>query len=522
MIGKHCGSVRNPLGLSAITFLGFTLAGVASAQESSGTISHEQIAAAVSAIDGRAVEFLEETGVPGLAVAVVHKGEIVFAKGYGLRELGQPEPVDADTVFQIASLSKAISGTIVARQVGSTDLDWTTPVQSLLPDFTLSDPWVGAHVTIGDMFSHRSGLPPHAGDYLEDLGFDRSDVMHRLRFLPLTPFRTSYAYTNHGLTVAAEAVAVSAGTDWESLSEDTLFTPLGMAHTSMRFADFERRENRAIGHTLIDGAFTPFRSRQPDPQAPAGGVSSSVNDLAKWMLMVLDDGEVDGDPFIAAEALTAATTVQVISRPASTPSVLPSFYGHGFGVGMRGGEYVALSHSGAFLLGAGTTFVMIPSEDLGIVVLTNGAPIGVPESLTGEFMDIALTGQVQADWLGRFSPLFAEMLGPVGGLTGQTRPADATDPGPAEVYVGTYANDYFGDAIVEAVAGGLVLRLGPEKLASDLIPWTGDVFGFEKINENLPYGSRVEVTFSGTEDGSADALFIDIFDENGLGEFRRR
>lgn len=522
MITKLCGGVRNPFGLSAMTFLGCTLAGLASAQEPSGTISHEQIAAAVSAIDGRAAEFLAQTGVPGLAVAVVHKGEMVFAKGYGLRELGQPEAVDADTVFQIASLSKAISGTVVARRVGNTGLSWTTPVQSLLPEFTLSDPWVGSHVTIGDMFSHRSGLPTRAGDYLEDLGFSRPEVMHRLRFLPLTPFRTSYAYTNHGLTVAAEAVAVSAGTDWASLSEDTLFTPLGMAHTSMRFADYERRENRAIGHTLINGAFTPFRSRQPDPQAPAGGASSSVNDLAKWMVMVLNDGDLDGDPFIAAEALTAATTAQVISRPSSSSSGLPSFYGYGFGVGMRGGEYVALSHSGAFLLGAGTTFVMIPSEDLGIVALTNGAPVGVAESLTAEFMDIALTGQVQADWFGRYSPLLAEMLEPVGGLTGQTRPADATDPGPAEVYVGIYANEYFGDAIVEAVTGGLVLRLGLEKQASDLIPWTGNVFGFEKMNENLPYGSRVEVTFSGTEDGSADALFIDIFDGNGLGEFRRR
>ena len=135
---------------------------------------------------------------------------------------GAPETVDADTVFQIASLSKPVTATIVARQVQAGVVGWDTPVAKHLPWFKLKDPWVTTHVTIGDLLSHRSGLPDHAGDTLEDLGFDRRQVLERLRLLPLAPFRISYAYTNFGFTAGAEATAVASGKDWATLSEDAL------------------------------------------------------------------------------------------------------------------------------------------------------------------------------------------------------------------------------------------------------------------------------------------------------------
>jgi CubicO group peptidase (beta-lactamase class C family) len=146
-------------------------------------------------------------------------------------------------------------------------------VASKLPQFTLADPYVTAHVTIGDLYAHRSGLPEHAGDDLEDLGYDRAQVLERLRYLPLDPFRSSYHYTNFGVTAAAEAVAAAARVDWATLSEQVLYTPLGMSSTSSRFADFEARENRARGHQLVGGAYVARDVRQPDAQSPAGGVS---------------------------------------------------------------------------------------------------------------------------------------------------------------------------------------------------------------------------------------------------------
>mgnify|MGYP001810257128 CR=1 FL=1 len=207
-----------------------------------------QIDRALEQLDTLAAAIMKTSGIPGMAVAVVRDGRAVYAKGFGIRKAGAPEAVNADTVFQIASLSKPVTATIVARQVQAGIVGWDTPVAKHLPWFKLKDPWVTTHMTIGDLLSHRSGLPDHAGDTLEDLGFDRRQVLERLRLLPLAPFRISYAYTNFGFTAGAEATAVASGKDWATLSEDALFKPLGMTSTSARFADFEKRSNRAFGH----------------------------------------------------------------------------------------------------------------------------------------------------------------------------------------------------------------------------------------------------------------------------------
>src|SRR5690349_2214353 len=162
---------------------------------------------AVAKLDGIAEDLMKKSGIPGLAVAVVHGGKTMYAKGFGVKDVKSGDKVDADTVFQLASLSKSISSTVVAHQVGVNAIGWDTPIVSKLPWFALADPAVTTMVGIGDMFSHRSGLPDHAGDMLEDLGFDRRYVLEHLRDQPLDPFRISYAYTNFGLTSAAEAVA---------------------------------------------------------------------------------------------------------------------------------------------------------------------------------------------------------------------------------------------------------------------------------------------------------------------------
>ena len=139
-----------------------------------------------------------------------------------------------------------------------------------LPWFALSDPAVTRVLTIGDLYSHRSGLPDHAGDKLEDLGYDRRFILERLRQLPLAPFRISYAYTNFGVTAAAEAVATAAGTSWEDLSEQVLYRPLGMASTSSRFADYEARADKALGHIRTGDGYRPLFRRDADAQSPAG------------------------------------------------------------------------------------------------------------------------------------------------------------------------------------------------------------------------------------------------------------
>src|SRR3954447_18676541 len=249
---------------------------------------------AVAKLDGIVDDLMKKSGIPGMAVAVVHGGKALYAKGFGVKDVRSGDKVHADTVFQLASMSKPLGATVVAHQVGEKAIGWDTPIVSKLPWFALSDPVVTQMVTIGDMYSHRSGLPDHAGDMLEDLGYDRRYVLERLRQLPLEPFRISYNYTNFGLTAAAEAVAVSAGKSWEDLSQQVLYQPLGMRSTSSRFDEYEARPNRAVGHIHINGKYEPLYIRDPQPEAPAGGVSSSVNDITHWLATILANGSYNG------------------------------------------------------------------------------------------------------------------------------------------------------------------------------------------------------------------------------------
>ncbi len=492
------------------------------AQTVSVLVDDAQVTKALEQLDQLARDVLERTGLPGLAVAVTWKGQTVFAEGYGLRKVGALETVDRDTVFQIASLSKSLAGTVVAGKVGEGLARWDDPVVRFLPDFRLSDPAITERVTIGDLFSHRSGLPDHAGDDLEELGYDRAEVLERLQYLRLGAFRTQYAYTNFGLTAAAEAVAVASGTDWASLADNVLYKPLGMTRTSSRFEDYMARDNRAYPHVREQGSYESLYQRMPDPQSPAGGVSSSVSDLAKWMALVLGGGEFQGKQVIGAKALLAAASGQVISDHAFALDARSGLYGYGFGSGVEPTGRTTISHSGAFTLGTGTSYLMIPDLDLGIVVLTNAQPIGAAESLARSFIDIVEYGAPTRDWLAGYAMLFKPLTAPVGEMAGKPLPSN---PEPARVlrdYEGRYGNSYFGPIEVEATEQGLKLLAGPKDLSFELAHWNGDIFYFEPRLENAPAGSRSLVRFEAGEAGTASAVWIEYFDENGLGTFRRQ
>jgi CubicO group peptidase (beta-lactamase class C family) len=469
---------------------------------------------AVAKLDGIADELMNASGIPGLAVAVVHGGKTVYAKGFGVKDVRNGEKIDPDTVFQLASLSKPLSATVVAHQVGTNAIGWDTPIVSKLPWFALSDPVITRMVTVGDMFSHRSGLPDHAGDMLEDLGYDRRYVLERLRQLPLDPFRISYAYTNFGLTAGAEAVAVGAGKSWEDLADEVLFRPLGMASTSYRFVDYEARSNRAIGHIHIDGRYEPRYIRDPQPEAPAGGVSSSLNDMTRWLTMMLANGGHDGKQIVDSKALLPAVTPQVVSSRATEPAMRSGFYGYGFNVGPTSAARMELSHSGAFELGAGTNLVILPSADVAIVALTNATPSGVPEALNAQFADLVQFGEVRQDWLKLYQGLMAPMEEPVGSLVGQKPPANPLPAAPLASYVGTYRNDYWGPARVTEKGGKLQLALGT-KLDVPLDHWDGNVFTYTWVSENSPPGTVGKATFDGNR------LTLEYYDDFDKGTFTK-
>ncbi|MCV7179427.1 serine hydrolase [Mycolicibacterium sphagni] len=475
---------------------------------------------AVAKLDGIVADLMKSSGIPGMAVAVVHDGKTLYAKGFGVKDVNRPadEPankVDPDTVFQLASVSKPIGATVVAHQVSQNAISWNTPVVDKLPWFALADPAATKMVTVGDLYSHRSGLPDHAGDQLEDLGYDRRYILERLRQLPLAPFRISYAYTNFGLTAAAEAVAAAAGKQWEDLSDQVLYGPLGMASTSSRFADYDARGDKALAHIRIDGKYQPLYKRDADPESPAGGVSSSVNDLTHWLSMVLAEGKYNGQQIVDPAALLPAVSPQIVSNPPTEPAMRSGFYGYGFNVGTTSAARVQLSHSGAFDLGAATNFVMIPSADVAIVALTNATPTGIPETLTAEFADLVQFGEVREDWRKLYSNAFAGLDKPFGALAGKTPPANPAPAKPFAAYLGTYRNDYWGPAVVAEKDGKLTLSLGPRPDVLELSHWDSDVFTFRFPSENFPPGSISMATFDGAK------LTLEYYDEDKMGTFTR-
>jgi CubicO group peptidase (beta-lactamase class C family) len=477
---------------------------------------------AVAKVDGLVAELMKNSGIPGMAVAIVHGGKTIYVKGFGRKDASKGDTadnrVDADTVFQLASVSKSVGATVVAHEVADNVVTWDTPVVSKLPWFTLSDPYITSNVTVADLYSHRSGLPDHAGDQLEDLGYDRRQTLERLRYLPLAPFRSSYAYTNFGVTAAAETVAAAAGKPWEDLSDEVLYRPLGMTSTSSRFADFMARPNHTVGHVKAGDKWEPRPQRDPDAQSAAGGVTSSVNDMARWLAMLLGNGTYNGQRIASPESLLPATTPQVVAVPAATPKARASFYGRGFSVSVTSSGRTVYSHSGAFTMGAATNFVVMPSEDLAIVALTNAAPIGVPETLTAQFLDLVQYGQIREDWPALYQRVIAPMNNPEGSLVGKQPPANPTPARPLGEYAGVYANEYWGPALVTERDGALQLTLGPTNQTFALTHWDSDIFTFTLTTENAPPGTISKATFAGN---TLNLEYYSSKDSPKLGTFTR-
>ena len=531
-------------GVLAIVIGGLFVGGCASNQEAAAPPVHKQVGfagqpmsapvapgvtpdkvkKALPDLEELTTDLLEKTGVPGLAIAVVHQDQVVYAKGFGVREAGKPDAVDADTVFQLASVSKPLGSTVVAGLVGDRVVKWDDRIIDHDPGFQMHDPSVTAALTIRDTYAHRSGLPEHAGDLLEDMGYDRAEVLRRLRFIPTkNHFRSQYAYTNFGMTEGATVAARAAGKSWEDLSEERLYKRLGMTATSSRLSDFLARPNRARGHMWLNGKWVARYQREPDAQSPAGGASSSVNDMTRWMRLHLNNGTFNGQPIVSAEALAETYRPHMVTNAQPTKPAVEryGFYGLGWNVDYDEVGRVRLGHSGAFSLGAATVVSLVPADRLGIVVLTNAQPLGVPESLAQSFVDLATYGKVQHDWFAIFKPIFEEMA-----LEGHSpidyskAPASRTPALPNVVYLGTYENEFYGKLEIVGQDGKLMMRQGPKKSAYPLTHYDRDTFYYDTSGESEVGLSGVTFVIGG--DGkAATSVTVENLNHEGLGTFTR-
>src|SRR6266853_318705 len=485
-------------------------------------VTSEQVTRAIQELEKLAQKQIQENALPGLAIAVVFQDKSVYTKGFGVRDTSGKSSVDADTVFQLAALYKPIGSTVVAELVGEGKITWDSKLSVLDPTFAMFDPWVTREITIRDMYAHRSGLPEHAGDLLEDLGFTRAEILHRLRYQqPSSSFRSHYAYTNFGMTEGAIAAAKAYNVEWENASEQKVYRPLGMSSTSSRYTDFMARRNKALGHVLVAGKWVQKFKRDPDAQSPTGGVSSSVNDLTKWLQLQLANGKFEGKQIVDEKALAETHHPQMLTG-FNPFTQLPTFYGLGWNVGYDQEGRLRLNHSGAFGLGTATYANLVPGEQLGIVVLTNAYPLGIAEALGTTFLDIALYGKPTQDWFPLFKQVYSNpaAIGTVLGFDYSKPPASATPALKNSAYAGKYANDYFGDISIVEKDGGLAIVEGPKNQTFPMKHYDRDTFTYETEGENAV--ARSGITFTVGPDGKAAQVLVENLNVRGQGTFKRQ
>lgn len=480
-------------------------------------ITPAQVAAAVSRLDRLIEDGMAQTGLPGAAVAVVHDDTVVYERGFGVRELGKPEPITPETVFQIASLSKSVSSTLVAAVIGDGATTWDTTLGSLEPGFALSDPWVSDQVALRDMLCHRSGLPTYGGDPLVfTFGYDRDECVRRLRYYALaTPFRTTFAYSNLGFSAGAYAAARAAGQSWEDLAEARLFAPLGMASTSFRFADFERRENRAAPHYRTrDGRWEPGDLTNDDAAAPAGGASSNLQDLTRWMRLHLAGGSFEGQQVVASDPLRETYRPHIVAYSPPDPATgPPAFYGLGWTVSYDNRGRLEISHAGDFN-SYSTQATLLPGSGLGIVVLCNGGASAVRGAIPKAFLELVTQGETSRDWVRETETSFAAALASILETAtpfpqGQP-PAGATPPLSLAAYTGAYANTLYGEVTVREDSGGLVLAFGPHGVQRQLVPWDRDAFSYPLPGSEGAQLVQLGVLFTIGAEGEADAAQVSL------------
>ena len=445
---------------------------------------------APDAIDDLAQRAMTTFDVPGMAIGIIRNGEVVYAKGHGLRERGRDGAVDTDTLFKIASNSKAFTTAALAILVDEGRIDWDGAVSDYIPEFRMSDPWVTAHLSVVDLLTHRAGLVPHAGDLLlwpDPNEFERRDVIHALRFFPLVdPFRDSYNYDNVLYIVAGEIVPRVTGQAFEVFVDERIMKPLGMDRCFMGAIPKGEMHNLAAPHGEIEGELAVIeRSRihgEPALYAAAGGVVCSLDDMLRWVAMQLGQGtSPDG-----VQVFSAARSGEMW-RPAVSWGVTPRNYEwhrthfNGYGLGWRLSDvhgYKEVSHTGS-LAGMRAWTLMLPELDLGIVVLSNGSSSSARNAVM-QTIKYAYLPAGQRDWVAVYEELDARVE-----LEAEVTQAAETagfTPGvvearPLQNYAGLYRDAWFGDATVTVTDGVLTFAAANSpKLAGPLEHVTADTF----------------------------------------------
>ena len=452
--------------------------------------------------------------VPGVALAIVKDDAVVLAKGYGVRKLGDATPVDARTLFGIASNTKAFTATALGLLVEDGKVEWDAPVVRYLPAFALSDPYVTRELTVRDLLVHRSGLGLGAGDLLwwPPSSYNRKEIARRLRFIPLaTSFRSAYAYDNVLYLVAGELIEAISGQSWEDFVSSRILAKVGMTGSNVRHSAAAANGNIAAPHAAIDGRVRPIAPFDSDNTNPAGGINSSADDMAKWLRVQLSGGRLaDGgrlfSPATARELTSIVTPLRVADPPPELPPLKNDFRGYALGFDIR--DYrgrKAVMHTGG-LPGYVSRVIMIPDARLGVAVLTNQESTDAFDAIAFHVVDHYLDAAPPFDWVDGFAKFSArrerESAAEERGVA--TSRAAASKPSlPLAQYAATYRDQWYGDIVIAHANGKLTMTFShTPQLTGELEPYQHDTFIARWRDRELR--ADAYVTFALNPDGSID------------------
>lgn len=458
--------------------------------------------------------------VPGVALSIVKDGNVVAAKGYGVRKLGDPTRVDSKTLFGIASNTKVFTAAALGLLVEEGKVEWDAPVIKYLPWFRMSDPYVTHEITIRDLLVHRSGLSLGAGDLLwwPESTYNRREIARRLAFIPLaTSFRSAYAYDNVLYLVAGEVIEAVSGQPWEDVVRTRILQRVGMNGSSVRHSAAAGGGDIATPHARVEGKVRPVAPFASDNTNPAGGINASAEDMAKWLNVLVARGKLPDGSRLFSEAtyrqLTTLVTPMPNPEPPAEVTVLKSGF-RGYALGLEARDYRGhkmLTHTGG-LPGYVSKVTHIPDLGLGVSVLTNQESGEAFSAITYWILDYYLKA-TDTDWLAAYKTLAARAATNVEGeentAAAQRNPASRPSL-PLEKYAGTYRDPWYGDVVITSAAGKLGIKfVQTPSLTGELEHWQYDTFVARWTDRELR--ADAYVTFALNPDGSIERVRMKPF-----------
>lgn len=437
----------------------------------------------IDEIDATVNKAMKTWNVPGLALAIVKDDQVILSKGYGIREMDQPEKVDEHTLFAIGSNTKAFTATAVGLLVQEGKLAWDDPVTKYIPSFQLHDSHAAQLMTIRDLLCHRGGFGTWAGDMLQFSNYPLEEIVRRLRYIPPAySFRAGYGYCNLMFITAELVISTVSGMSWDEFIRQRIFEPLGMQDSVTSPSFFGDRTNIAAPHEDIKGKLQVLNYRKDNHFGAAGAICSSISDIALWMRLQLNRGTLDGKRFVD-EAIIEETHTPHTTMPLTPvekkffPSRRFSAYGLGWFLNETDGRFV-VRHTGG-VDGMLSNVIMIPDKKIGIAVFSNKLPnaayVAIPHYLTEK-----LLGLPERGWIQMYVDLDEENKKKAQEAQKKNDASHAKNTRPSfglEKYAGPYESDILGGATLSVEGDALHIQLQAHtSISGTLEHWHYDTF----------------------------------------------